>query len=197
MEIITWDELSKRKRLGRLIDDIKAGAVIVYPTETAYGLGADPRNYQSVERIYEIKGRDPSKLLPLIACSTSQVRKFFHMNKYESEYSSKHWPGPHTLILLRKTLKDGLVFSNEDVAIRVSGSPIARCLARRLGAPIVSTSANISGRGACYDIDTVVEQFKSMKNQPDIIIDNGRLLSTKTSEISMFVDGKRVIVRPV
>lgn len=161
---------------GRLVQEaiavLKQGGVVVFPTETAYGLAADATNEAAVEKIFEIKGRDGEKSLPLIAASREMVERYAGIPRGLEKLASQHWPGPLTLVLpAMGGLAPGVV-RNGTVAIRVSSHPIARELCEGLRAPIVSTSANLRGQPTCYSMEDVRAQ---LGDTPDLYIDAGVL----------------------
>ncbi len=198
MEVLKLDQSNEKiykQVLKKVLQVLKSGGVIVYPTETSYGLGADPFNKIAIEKVYQIKLRPKNKRLPLIAGNFHQVKKFFKLNKTEKDFAQKHWPGPYTLILERLSKQDGFAFDYTTCAIRVSSNEFARDLALKLGHPIISTSANISGTGNLYDVKEILEQFKNKKHQPDIIVDFGKLKKRRPSKIIMFVNNKLQYIR--
>lgn len=195
MDIYKWKDVIKQRLLGEITERLLQGEVMVYPTETAYGIGADPRNLQAINKVLKIKQREASHMLPLIASSTSQVQNFFYMTNSERQFVSNHWPGPYTIILRPKSWQGGLSLAYDTVAVRVSGACLARSIARRLGSPIISTSANLSGNQTLYNIDEVLSEFKGNKYQPDFYIDAGRLPKRRPSRIVRFEDDKKIIVR--
>ncbi|MBU2508762.1 threonylcarbamoyl-AMP synthase [Patescibacteria group bacterium] len=166
-----------RGDIGRAVNILKRGGVIAFPTETTYGLGCDPRNKKAVQRLYKIKGRSTEKKFPLVASSRLQVLKMACMNATEQKLAKKHWPGPLTLIL-------SLGSGREYVAIRVSSYPLVRKLTRALGYPIIATSANRSGEPPCMSGQAVASLFAGKKNAPDLILDGGKLPSSKPSTVA-------------
>lgn len=193
MEIISWkNTYTQRKKVK---ETLLNGGVIVYPTETSYGLGADPRNKKAVNAIYRIKHRPQEKALPLIASSYAQVARIASIIKDEGDYVKARWPGPYTVVFRRKRKADGLFLAGDTYAIRVSSHPLARSIARMIGHPLVSTSANLSGKESCYSVDCVIRQFDDQRYKPDLVIDVGRLPKRKASQIIEFIDGKIHIIR--
>lgn len=169
------------------IRKLKQGGVIIYPTETAYGLGADATNQRAVNLVFVLKKRPKSKSLPLIASSLAMVRRFCLLSKKELALAKKYWPGPLTLVLRVKKncdLARGTVAQDKTVAVRVSGHPLARRLARALGQPLVSTSANLAGRSECYSVAEVHKQlgWGILKNVA--VLDGGRLSKRKPTTIA-------------
>jgi L-threonylcarbamoyladenylate synthase len=117
---------------------VQAGGIIAYPTEAVYGLGCDPRNEQAVRRLLALKRRSPRKGLILIAADFAQLAPFLQ------PLTS---PGPHTwLIPARPGTPRWLRGQYDTLAVRVTAHPLAAALCRACGHPLVSTSANLSGR---------------------------------------------------
>jgi L-threonylcarbamoyladenylate synthase len=139
---------------------LRAGELVVYPTETAYALGADPANARAVRAIFAVKGRDRRKPLPLIAASMAMAVQAARCSGRARALARRAWPGPLTLVLpSRRRWAPGVVARDGTVAVRVSSSRTARALSRALGRPIIATSANQSGRGNAYSPAAVVRQL--------------------------------------
>jgi L-threonylcarbamoyladenylate synthase len=129
---------------------ISAGGVIIYPTETFYGLGGSPSNERTVERIYRIKGRRFDKPLPLIASDIEAVQSAVSAWPEAAEkLAQAFWPGPLTLVLPASSLLPALLHAGTgNVAIRVSPHPATRYLAACAGGVLIATSANRAGEPA-------------------------------------------------
>jgi L-threonylcarbamoyladenylate synthase len=187
MKIIKYKNTpSIRKQIAGLF---KQGKIIVYPTETAYGIGADAKNKKAIKKIYKIKKRAKAKPLLLIASSLYQVQKYCVLNEQELALAKKHWPGAFSLILRMKR-NNNLALGYKEVGIRVSGLHFARLIARHLGNPIISTSANISGKESPYSIEPIIRDFEKRKYQPDYIIDAGTLPERRLSRIVKVEEGR-------
>lgn len=191
MKIITKE--SFEESLSYIISTLKKGGVIVFPTETAYGLAADPCSRQGIEKIFKIKQRSKKKVLPLIAADHKQVKRFCRISEDEQFLINRCWPGPYSIILNRKDPNDGLCLQTNTYAIRVSSHKLAQKLASKLGYPITSTSANVSGKKTCYSMDEVQKQFEKAKVSLDIIIDYGILEPNPVSKI-LKIKGNRLII---
>lgn len=152
---------------------LQKGGTIVYPTETAYGLGGDAFSKKAIAAIQKIKGRSKKKPLPVICASRQMAEKIAKFSPIARELAKKHWPGPLTLVLKKKSSASTLAGNKKTIAIRVSASKIARELSHIINAPIISTSANLSGKGECYSVSCVLKQLG--KNKPDLVIDSGHL----------------------
>ena len=185
MEIFKVDAKRPTARaLDSAVKHLGAGGLVVYPTETAYALGADATNAAAVRTIFQVKARTASKALPLIVASTAMARRTATFPPLAARLARAHWPGPLTLVLPVKRsgrLAFGAAASGT-VALRVSSHPIARMLCENLGRPIISTSANRSGHGACYSIRGVKREFKKIST-PIMVLDAGTLARRRPSTI--------------
>ncbi len=134
--------------LRRAVEAVRSGGVIAYPTEAVYGLGCDPLEQAAVQRIFELKVRDPGKGLILIASDIGQLMPF--MGSLPPEVLAKlkaSWPGPVTWVVPSAgSLPEWLSGGRSTLAVRVTAHPIAATLCRELDMALVSTSANRSGR---------------------------------------------------
>lgn len=173
---------------------VREGGVIVYPTETVYGLAADPFNEQAVHRVYAIKGRDAAAGLILLVPSDQHLRTLTTSVPPAAQRLIKHyWPGPLTLILpASDSLSRSVTGGKPTVAVRRSASSIAAALVQRLDAPITSTSANRSG---CTPVSTVAEAQSVLGSDVDAILDGGAFPSSVPSTIVDAAAYPPVIVR--
>lgn len=196
MEVI---KESDQEAVKRCIQVLHSGGVIAIPTETAYGLACDPRNRIALAKIYKIKQRDPSKALPLVACSKEQVAKIFEIPLQAQELIAKYWPCPLTILLapadmaMRKAMpvfKDGLA------AVRVSSHPFVQKLTCEYGFPLTATSANISDQPPSRSAEEIGRAFANnpIDLQPDLIVDGGVLAHNQLSTIIKFTEDGRVEV---
>jgi L-threonylcarbamoyladenylate synthase len=167
---------------------LKRGGLVVYPTETAYALGCDAANLAARRRLCKVKGREREKLLPLIVSSFDMAQKVVSFNAEARRLARKYWPGPLTLRLPDKRQTQ----HESTTALRVSSNLVARALAARLGRPIVSTSANMSGEPTKYDIPGVIHDIGF---KPDFVLDARTLRPTPPSTIVGFDHGLPIILR--
>ncbi|NJB67103.1 L-threonylcarbamoyladenylate synthase [Desulfobaculum xiamenense] len=138
---------SAMERACRVILD---GGVLVYPTETLYAIGCDGLDAAAAARVYALKGRDPSKPLPLLVADAAQLSLVTDWSPQEISVLAEHfWPGPLSVLVPARA---GLPAQIQDrrglTSVRVTPHPVAAELSRRTGRPIVATSANISGQPA-------------------------------------------------
>ena len=156
--------------ISQAVQVLKRGGVIVYPTDTAYALGGKFNSKKVIAEILKIKKRRDEKFT-IIASSLYQVQKFFKLNSIQKKLAKKYWPGPLSIVVSNK------------FAVRVPKHKIAQDLCRQVGSPLIATSANISGTKTQYDSKEIIKQFSNKKNQPELIINVGKLKKTKTSTI--------------
>ena len=162
---------------------VKAGKIIIYPTDTLYGIGADINNEKAVDQIFKIKKREsdqpililiekPSDLLPLVK----------QIPLIGSELIQRFWPGPLTLVFeASETLSTRLTGKSGKIGIRCPNSPLVQRLLFFLGSPITATSANRSHKPPCR---TAREAQESFGGEVDLILDGG----PSRSEPSTVVD---------
>jgi len=193
MNVIKIEEIGYQK----IIACLRQGGVIVYPTDTAYGLGCDATNEKACEKIFAIKGRDKGKTLSLIASDKEMVEDWLEFSDKAQELAKNYWHGALGLVLPVK--KEGLapqVVQDGCAAVRVPDNIIARALSRELGAPIVATSANESGQGPCYSMDDVVKSLSTRADKVAYGIDFGVLKEGEISTIAKVTASGVEVIRP-
>jgi L-threonylcarbamoyladenylate synthase len=154
-------------------EQIKSGQVLGMPTDTFYGLAADPFNLRAVERVYEIKSRSRHKPLSLLIESEDQAEMLARDPLPDEFYilSRKFWPGPLTLIVPAASRLPLKVTANTgNIAIRVPQASIPLAVIRTAGVPITATSANLSGATECTTAGAVRDQ---LQDRISIIVDGG------------------------
>ncbi|MFB6226016.1 MAG: L-threonylcarbamoyladenylate synthase [Candidatus Paceibacteria bacterium] len=182
-------------KIKQLADQIKSGKTVVYPTETCYGVGCDGRDNQAVEKIFNIKQRDKDKPLLVLMPSLDVAQEYIRWDSETQRLAEKYWPGPLTIVAELKKgveLPQGLT-KDGTLACRVSSHGFASQLAAELNGPLVSTSANISGKDSPYTVREVESMFEGRKHQPDVIVDAGKLEQTPPSTIVRTIDGVEVL----
>ncbi len=154
-------------------DKIRRGEVLGMPTDTFYGLAADPLNLRAVDRIYDIKSRSRHKPLSLLIESVEQAEELSRPLPDEFYVlARKFWPGPLTMIVRASSRLPLKVTANTgNVALRVPAAPIPVAVIHASGLPITATSANLSGATECTTAEEVHDQLRGRLN---IIIDGGR-----------------------
>ncbi len=167
---------------GRAVTALRSGEVIVFPTETFYGLGANALHEDAVERVANLKGRDAKNPIALIIADMDMLKEVTKDFPPIAERLMQHfWPGPLTLVLpAKKGLSPLLCNPHGGIGVRVSSHPIASALVRGLGYPITATSANPSGAEPARTIAKAQAYFADNLR---IFIDAGELTGKKGSTI--------------
>ncbi|MBI5188056.1 MAG: threonylcarbamoyl-AMP synthase [Nitrospirae bacterium] len=170
MIVIRISETDIRQALQKAVDILNYGGIIVYPTETFYGLGAKFDMEDSLKRLYELKKRPKEKAMPLIIGNKGLLPIVTaSVNRTAMSLMDRFWPGPLTLILpAKENLSEYITAGTGKVAVRIPGESFALQLARAAEFPITSTSANISGIPPAQDAETVIRYFG---DKIDLIID--------------------------
>ena len=179
------------KRAGEVLS---RGGTVVFPTETLYGLAVMATNKKAVEKVYAIKCRPREKLLPVIVGSFAQAQKYFIFSRVELALARRFWPGPLTLVLKTRSKKLAVAVGGNYVAVRWSANTIAARLAICAGAPITSTSANISGKPGCFTIASVKRQLGA-RVDPDLFLNDGTLKRSLPSTIVRVRRGRISVLR--
>ncbi|MBI4054303.1 MAG: threonylcarbamoyl-AMP synthase [Candidatus Doudnabacteria bacterium] len=184
---------------------LRAGKSVVYPTDTSYGLAVDATNPVAVKKLYRLKGRNFKKPVHVIVSSLSMAKKLVVLGRQAEKLSKRFLPGPLTVVLplrvrgRKRGLKERslrlLSAGIGTLGIRMSDNKITLALVKKLGRPITTTSANISGLPASYSPEEVLKQFRGRKYQPDLILDAGRLPRVKPSTVVAITGGRVRILR--
>lgn len=162
---------------------LRAGATIVYPTETYYGLGGLASLESVAGRIFSLKGREAGRTLPFIASDLEMVLRFSEgPPDFFFRLAERFWPGPLTMVLkARENTLPGILYGpGRTIAVRVPPLAWLRNLVGKCGTLLVSTSANLSGQPP---VDSFSEAYEIFRDRVDIFIDGGRTPGEKPSTI--------------
>ena len=157
------------KNVKEAAEVVKEGGLVVYPTETVYGLGCDPFNVNAVKRLIEAKGAR-NKPLPILAHGVHDVKRVAELTERGEELARKFWPGPLTLILPGKGLPSAVTLGSGTVGVRVPKNSIALKLLEFSGGLLVGTSANKTG---ALPSSTALEAYEQLKDEVDMVLDGG------------------------
>lgn len=161
--------------IKRAAEVIKRGGILVYPTDTCYGLGVDPENKMALQKLLKLKGRPISKKMSVVVSDLKMLKKICLVDQKQEEILRKYLPGPFTFVL--KARKGGTL------GVRIPDCPLVQVLSKKLSFPYTTTSANLSGQKECYDVTCVLKQFKNRKIQPDLVLDTGELPKNPPSTV--------------
>ncbi|MFX0068888.1 MAG: L-threonylcarbamoyladenylate synthase [Promethearchaeota archaeon] len=150
---------------------VRFGMLVVFPTDTVYGLGTNPFNVLAVDRLLKVKGRLEEKGVPLLVSSMDDVSGIAHFDDNAEKLAEKFWPGVLTLVLKKRRIIPDIVTGGRDsVAVRIPSHKVALNLAQMVGGVIVGTSANISGKPPPKTAQEAIEQ---VGKEVDLVLDGG------------------------
>jgi L-threonylcarbamoyladenylate synthase len=169
---------------------LKGGEVVVFPTETLYGLGADALNEAAVEKVFCLKGRDPAAPIPVLAANEAMLGQLVDtIPPLARRLMQRFWPGPLTLVLpARAHVPKPLKNDTGGIGVRISSQPIAMQLIQALDRPLTATSANPSGKEPAR---TLLEAQTYFAGAVNAFIDGGTLTSKSGSTV-VEVRGERL-----
>lgn len=182
---------SQVRKVGEVI---RQGAVVATPTDTVYGLAANPFDRRAVEHIFRLKRRPETKPILLLIDGWARLAPVARsIPDALPPLAKRFWPGPLTVIVpAHPSLPDAVTAGTGNVAVRCPGAPFVRMLSRDLGLPLTGTSANLSGLAPAVTPDELVRQFGA---RLCYVVDGGRSASRKVSTI-VDLTGKPRIIRP-
>lgn len=177
----------------RAVDMLREGAVVVFPTDTVYGVGCRIDHAAAVRRIFELKGRGMQEPLPVLLAEPGQLDEYGrNITPTARRLARDFWPGGLTIVVQRSEAVPALVAGGgETIGLRVPNHALARALVRQLGVPIVGTSANRHGAPAPLTAQQVVFDFG---DTVDLILDGGRApIGRESTVVDTTSDPMRVL----
>lgn len=174
-----------KKWLKKTIEALKSGGLIVYPTETCYGLGADATNKNTVKKLLQYKGQRGGKAISIAVSSKNLAQKYVSLNQEAENIYKKFLPGPITVISKSRGEAVGLLQAGkESLGVRIPNHPVPLKIVRRYDRPITATSANTSGKKPPYSFSDW-QKYTSVKKQNmiDLFLDVGPLPRRQPSTV--------------
>jgi len=179
------------RHIARVIQCIRDGGVIAYPTDTTYGIGCSILNKKGIERIYQLKQRDHRKPFSFICNTLSDVSRYAKVSNTAFKILRRYLPGPYTFVLeATREVPDLLLTRQKTVGIRIPDNLICLEIVQMLGNPIITTSANLSGEDPVGDPDLIDVNFGT---QLDLIVDGGILTKEVSSVVSLVGDVPEIL----
>lgn len=189
-----WINQINKQELEECSNIIKNNGIIIFPTETVYGIGANATSEQAVRKIFEIKKRPINKAINIMVANIDEIDKYAIIkNDVERKIIRKFMPGPITIILNKKSIIPDIVTSgNSKIGIRIPDNKIALEILNRCKLPIAAPSANISGEESGINIEGIQKAFDG---KVDAFIDGGTSRLAQASTIVEVIDNEIVIHR--
>ncbi len=156
-------------KIRAAVDILKEGSIIVYPTDTVYGIGANIFDIKAVKKVYRVKKRFPAKPISACVSKVEDIHKIACMDKNIEAMVEKILPGPFTIILKKKEIVPSILTAGEEkIGVRIPDNKICMELSGKF--PITTTSANISGKKVPESVEGVLKQ---LNDNVDLILDAG------------------------
>lgn len=180
--------------INKAAEVIKNGGLVVFPTETVYGIGANALDEDAIKKLYIAKGRSFNKKTSILVGSIDMLNKVTQdVSPVEKRLIEKFFPGPLTIILHKQSIIPGILTNNESiVGFRMPDNQIALDLINKVGSPIATSSANKSGELSGVNIEDIKDIFKE---EVDFYIDGGKSKLGIASTIVQVIDGIPCIIR--
>lgn len=170
---------------------LQLGGLVVYPTETLYGLGANIMDLSAIQRVFEVKGRFLNKPISIMFRDIGHAERYAQFTKAARKLAELFLPGPLTIILPAK-ISLGEMFGGEKIAVRVSNHKVVQAIMSKVKFPITATSANISGKA---DPICAQDSIDQIGEKVDLVLDSGKCEHSMPSTVVDLSEGKIVIVR--
>jgi len=172
--------------IKQVVECLKRGGVIIYPTDTTYGIGCDIYNRKAIKRIFQIKQRDQRKPFSFICNDLAEISTYAQVSNFAFKIIKRHLPGAYTFVLdATKIVPESLSTKQKTVGIRMPENAICKAIVAELGNPLVTTSANTSGEDTPQDPRDIQE---NMGQLVDFVIDGGISMDGASTVISLLND---------
>lgn len=190
--IVTINPMNPQMRLiEKVVDCLKNGGVIAYPTDTFYGIGCDIMNKKAIERVYSIKRRDKSKPFSFICSDLKHISDYAKISNSAYRTLKRCLPGPYTFIFEGSKMVPKIMLTKRKTAgIRVPDHQICMDIIKTLGNPVISTSANLPDEDPMSEAWMIEEAFS---NQIDMVIDGGPVPNRPSSVVSLIDDEPEIL----
>lgn len=184
MEIINLTKENQTSTIRLTIKILKSGGLVVFPSDTVYGLLCDATNEAAVKKLITFKNRPPGKAISVF-CNFDLINKFVDMNSKQQNIIKEILPGPFTVILPSKHKINKLLESEKgSLGIRIPAFQLIGRLIKAFEKPLTATSANLAGRSPHYSVNTLLNELsEKQKDLIDLIVDTGTLARNKPSTV--------------
>lgn len=175
----------------RAVETIRAGGIVIYPTDTVYGMGCDLFNRKGIDRIYEIQRRDRKKPLSFVCADLKDISRYARVTDEAYKIMRRLLPGPYTFVLAASRLVPKMILpKRQTTGIRVPDNKICQALVAELGSPVISASVKDEDGELLSDPRIIEELFG---RRVDMIIDGGIIAAKPSSVISILEEGTVVL----
>jgi len=177
--------------IRRAVEILRGGGIVIYPTDTVYGMGCDLFNKKGVERIYEIQRRDRKQPLSFLCADLKDISRYARVSDDAYKIMKRFLPGPYTFVLEASRLVPKIILPKRlTTGIRIPDNRICQALVAEMGSPVISTSVKDGGGELLSDPRMIEELFGK---RVDMIIDGGIIAAAPSSVVSLLAEGIEVI----
>ena len=194
-KLYDWKKEINNDELEEVAEIIRNGGVVIFPTETVYGIGGNALNTETIKKIYEVKKRPSSKPLSILVKDKDEIGKYAQItSEIEKKIIDNFMPGPITLVLKKKEniIPEIVTAGNDTIGVRIPNNNIIAQVLKSCSLPIAAPSANISGQPSSTKLEDVIDDFNG---KVDAMIDGGECTEKVSSTVVQVVDGKVRILR--
>jgi len=175
---------------------LRRGGVILYPTDTLYGLGADAFSDEAVDRVYAIKGRDFQKPMHAVFSDLQMIEEYAEVNHIARKLAEKFLPGALTLVLKKKAgVEGGIARNMETIGVRIPDNAFCIETARAFGKPFTATSANVASHSTGRTVEEILHQLGREAQKIDLVVTSGLLPQRSPSTVVDVSHGEMNILR--
>lgn len=168
---------------------IREGKLVVYPTDTLYGLGCNALDEDAISAVFDVKKRDRGKPLSVTVCNLKMLRKYAVFDERAMRVMEPFLPSPVTFLVKKRMLPDSLTGGSDKVGVRIPEDRTALKLVMEAGVPIVATSANISGRPSSETVEEALAQLPAV----DLFLDSGRRSGLPSTIVDLTLDPPEIV----
>jgi len=191
MLIAINNENPQMRLIRRAVEILRGGGIVIYPTDTVYGMGCDLFNKKGVERIYEIQRRDRKQPLSFLCADLKDISRYARVSDDAYKIMKRLLPGPYTFVLEASRLVPKIILPKRlTTGIRIPDNRICQALVAEMGSPVISTSVKDGGGELLSDPRMIEELFGK---RVDMIIDGGIIAAAPSSVVSLLAEGIEVI----
>lgn len=195
MDIIRLTDTNLKDAAKKAATVLKKGGIVVYPTDTVYGLGVSIANLDAIDRLRKLKGRERKRPISIIVPDVASIEKCGTLTPLAERFAQNHLPGPLTLVIPANNRMPDALTLNGAVGVRIPAEPFCLALAEAFGAPYTTTSANKAGMGTPRNVEGLMAHFGLSLGQIDLIIDGGERAGANPSTVVSCVGDVPYVLR--
>jgi L-threonylcarbamoyladenylate synthase len=195
MRVIRTAEEGIEYSANAAAEALRAGGIVLYPTDTLYGLGVDARDAQAVERLKVLKGRNTEKWISIVVRDLEMLARCAETQAQARQLIEQHLPGALTLVLPANDTALSHLASDDTIGVRIPDEPFTQALSRAFDSPYTATSANLAGMPTPGTVEQILAQFGEAVRGIDLVIDDGPREGREPSTVVRMLGEKAEILR--